>query len=219
VRAITDTSRFMKDMQSVIDYSIGFLDGAKSGQKQLINNVGEKTIEILNAYIDSNARVNPAMLQHVYEWYSSGSPTARLFDLSYSVRGNGLSFGYTFRQSTSIKNGSNTPFYDKARVMEQGIPVTITPKPSKVLAFESNGESVFTKKPVTVNDPGGPEAAGGLQRAFDDFFNNLFSQAFLNSSGILKHLTVPIEYNISRARGGKSAGTSAGYKWITKAIA
>lgn len=218
MKAITDTSKFMKDMQAVVEYSVGFLDGAKSGQQQLLNNVGEKTLEILNAYIDSNARVNPSMLQHVYEWYASGSPAARLFDLKYSVRGTGLTIGYTFRQSSSIKAGSKTPFYDKARIMEEGIPVTISPRPAGVLAFEQDGKTVFTKNPVVVSNPGGDAAQGGFQRAFDDFFNNYFSQAFLNSSGMLKHLRVPIEYNISRARGGKSAGTSAGYKWITKAI-
>lgn len=215
----TDASQFMRDMQNVVNYSIGFLEGAQNGKQELLKNIGEQTIEILNAYIDSNARINPSLLQHVYEWEMSGSPSNRLFDIAYTVRGDGLSIGNTFRQSLSIKRGSNVPFYDKARIMEQGVPVVISPKPSGVLSFEDdNGNMVFTKKPVLINNPGGDQAAGGFQRVVDDFFNNYFSQAFLNASGILRHLTNPIEYNISRSKGGKSAGRTSGYKWITKAI-
>ena len=215
MRVKTDTSKFMKDMQNVIDYSIGFIDGAKSGHKKMLQNLGEKTLEILNAYIDSNARVDPSILQHVYEWEMSGSPSGRLFDLRYIVKDNGISVNYTFRQSTTVKAGSRVPFYDKARIMEDGIPVTIVPK-ATVLVFEDNGETVFTKKPVVVENPGGPEANGGFQQTINNFFNNYFSQAFLNSSGLLKHLSVPMEYNISESKGGNNSGRRSGYRWITK---
>lgn len=218
MRLKTDTSAFLRDMENVIEYSIGFLDGAKSGQKEMLKSLGEKTKEVLESYIDSNARINPAFLQHVYDWNSSGSSTNRLFEINYTVRGNGLSMGYTFRQSNSVKPGSTTPFYDKARIMEQGIPVIISPRKSDVLAFEADGKTVFTKKSVTVESPGGAEAAGGFQKTIDDFFNNYYSQAFFNSGGILKNLSNPMEYNISRSRGGRNAGRSSGYRWITRAI-
>jgi len=74
-------------------------------------------------------------LHHVYEWYQTGSPAARLFDINYISNQIGLSFNSTFRQSVSIKSGSKVPFYNKAQIIENGIPVTIRPVSSEVLSF------------------------------------------------------------------------------------
>jgi hypothetical protein len=157
------------------------------------------------------------MLHHVYEWNQTGSPAARLYDIDYTVSGIGLSIKSTFRQSTSIKEGSTVPFYNKARIIEDGIPVVIKPKNSPVLAFDDNGEQVFTRNPIVVENPGGTEAQGGFNRIFDSFFNNYFTQAFLRSSGVMKYLTNPIAYkkNLSAGkRGGRAVGISTGYAWV-----
>lgn len=215
-----DDSTFFKDMGNIIAYSEGFLDGAQKGKAELLDSLAKTTIEELKQYIDSNARVNPQALHHVYEWAMTGSPSARLFDLSYSVSNGGLSINSTFNQSMSIKNGSKEPFYDKARIMEQGIPVTIRPKNAKVLAFESNGEKIFTKNPIEITDPGGAEVQGAYQRMFDQFFSVYFSQIFLRSSGIMNYLEKPVLYKdkLSAGKtGGRSVGLSTGYKWIAQA--
>jgi len=156
-------------------------------------------------------------LHHVYEWYMTGSPDARLFDLQYTVSGLGLSFKSTFSQSTSIKNGSTVPFYDKARIMENGIPVTIKPVSSPVLVFEDNGETVFTKNPVSVANPGGGAVNGSFERTFDMFFEQYFTQSFLKASGMLDYLSNPIAYkkNLEKGkRGGRAVGVTTGYRWI-----
>lgn len=215
-----DSREFMKDISNAVEYSMGFLEGAQRGKNVFLKNFGSNVSEILNSYIDSNARVDQASLQHVYEWEKSGSPDARLFDINYFVTGNGLSFNATFRQSTSIKNGSNTPFYDKARIMEEGIPVVIKPRKSAVLAFQEGEETVFTRKPVTISEPGGSAAEGGFERNFKSFFDNYFTQAFLQSSGLAKHLENPSSFskNFSAAkRGGRTLGITTGFRWITSA--
>jgi hypothetical protein len=216
----TDDSVFMKDMQNIIDYSIGFLDGVQRGKNRFFENLGKKTIDSVKNYVDTMAKVDDQLLQHVYEWGMSGSPDARLFDLDYSIRNNGLSIGSTFKQSTSVKAGSNVPFYDKARIMEEGIPVTIRPKTAKTLVFDVNGETVFSKGPVNVVNPGGMAAQGGLQKTLDRFFDVYFSQAFLYSSGISDYLKKPSLYkkNINAGkRGGRATGISTGYRWIANA--
>jgi hypothetical protein len=150
----------------------------------------------------------------------TGSPQARLYDISYTTSNLGLSFKSSFSQSTSIKNGSRVPFYDKARIMEQGIPVTIRPKFAQVLAFDDNGEQVFTRGPVEVLNPGGTEVEGGFERVFDMFFNTYFSQAFLRTSGIAKYLEDPKVYKKNLPAGkkmGKAKGVSTGYRWIANA--
>jgi hypothetical protein len=208
------------DLNNAVNYALGFLDGAKAGKSKFLASFGSATIEVLKQYIDSHARSNPELLHHVYEWNQTGSPSSRLFDLSYKVTGLGLSINSTFRQSTSIKSGSNVPFYDKARIMENGIPVRISPKRSSVLVFEENGETVFTSKEVVVENPGGRQVEGSFEKIFDSFFNSYFSQSFLQSSGIAAYLERPAAFkkNFSKAKvGGKTLGVSTGYSWIVGA--
>jgi hypothetical protein len=213
-----DNAKFTREMDNLLEYSLGFIEGAKRGYPAFLNQLGVTMTETLRNYIDSNARVNPQVLHHVYEWGKAGSPEARLFEISYVSTGGGLSFSSTFSQSTSVKRGSTTPFYDKASVMEYGIPVTIIPK-RRVLAFEENGQTIFTSKPITIENPGG-NVQGEYERVFDAFFSKYLRQSFLESSGVADYLRNPKEFkqNLNAGkRGGRSAGLSSGQAWITKA--
>lgn len=220
ITARFDNAQFKKDMDNIVNYSLGFLEGARAGKTAFLAPLGEATIEMMKDYVDANARLSPEALHHVYEWHQTGSPDARLYDISYTISNLGLSFKSTFRQSTVIKDGSNVPFYDKARIMEEGVPVTITPRASKVLAFEEDGRTIFTRGPVTVENPGGPEAQGSFESIFDQFFMSYFSQAFLNSSGILDKIKNPVAFkrNMQKGKlGGRSAGYQTGFRWIANA--
>jgi len=220
MRAVFNSNQFKKEMNNIVNYSVGFLEGVQKGKTVFLKTVGLETVELMKEFIDSNARVNPDMLHHVYEWNQTGSPSARLYDISYTTSNLGLSFRSSFSQSTSIKDGSRTPFYDKARIMEYGIPVTIRPKVAQVLAFEDGGETIFTQGPVRVDNPGGMQAEGGFEKVFDMFFNRYFSQAFLRVSGIAKYLENPQVYKKDMQSGkkmGKTKGLSTGYRWIANA--
>jgi hypothetical protein len=220
MRTVFNSMQFKKDMNNIVDYSVGFLEGIHRGKTVFLKTLGLETVELMKEFIDSNARVNPEMLHHIYEWHQTGSPSARLYDISYTTSQLGLSFKSSFSQSTSIKDGSRTPFYDKARIMEEGIPVTIRPRLAQALAFEDNGEMVFTKNEVRVDNPGGTAVEGGFEKVFDMFFNRYFSQAFLRVSGVAKYLENPIVYKKDMAAGkrmGRSKGISTGYRWIANA--
>jgi hypothetical protein len=220
IKVKMDDSLFLKKMNNIVKYSEGFLSGVQNGKSAFLGGLGSRVIEVLKKYIDSNARVNPQALHHVYEWSRTGSPESRLFEIGYTVSNLGLSIRSTFRQSSSIKDGSNRPFYDKARIMENGIPVVIKPRTAKVLAFEENGQMIFTKNPVRVENPGGSAVQGSFEKTFDSFFRSYFSQSFLRSSGILDYLKKPMSYKKNFAAGsnsGKSTGISAGYRWIINA--
>lgn len=220
MRVSMDNTLFKKDMKNIIDYSLGYLDGINAGKTIFFKNLGEHTANILGEYIDANSRVNPQALQHVYEWYQTGSPEGRLFDIQYTVSNLGLSINSNFRQSNTIKDGSTVPFYDKAKIIENGVPVKIKPKYSDVLVFEEGGETVFTKKEILVLDPGGTQAQGQYEKTFDSFFTKYFTQAFLRSSGVDVYLNNPILYkkNLQQGkRAGRSAGYSTGFKWIANA--
>ena len=212
-----DTRQFDKEINNLMEYSVGFLEGAKRGKVELLKEVGERTKELLGQYLDSSARTNPALLHHVYEWYQTGSPEARLFDLEYRAASGSLSINATFRQSTSVKAGSKTPFYDKAAIMERGISVTVVPRSAQALAFEDNGEQVFTKQPVTIDNPGGSQVAGGFERTFSEFFERYFTQSFMRASGLderLRNASAFVRgFNQGKKR-GKAYGNQVGYNWI-----
>jgi len=212
--------KFLKDIKNILGYTDGFMDGTQKGKAVFLNAMGARTVEGAKEFIDSYARVNPAMLHHVYEWYRTGSPDARLFDISYRPYGNRIFFENKFSQSQTIKSGSNVPFENKASVMENGKPLTIKPRNSKNLVFDVDGQTVFTPNAVTVTSPGGTGVVNGFEKAFDLFFNKYFSQSFLISSGIMDYLSKPIAYktNIRAGKtGGKSVGVSTGYRWVVNA--
>jgi hypothetical protein len=112
------------------------------------------------------------------------------------------------------------PFYNKAKIMEKGIPVTIRPKANGALRFTDGGEEVFVTKPITIRNPGGEEVEGSFERVFDEFMKKYFTQAFLRSSGLLAYLNKPIAYKkniLAGSRMGRSKGIDTGYKWIINA--
>ena len=220
MRVSTNTKSFEKQMNNIVKYSFGFLDGVQKGKSVLLNNLGHGVLTALYDYIDASARSNPRAMHHIYEWMQTGSPDARLYDLNYTVSNLGLSFKSRFIQSQSSSRDSNTPFYDKARIMEQGIPVKIAPVKSDVLVFEANGETVFTKKEVTVENPGGTEVVGSFERAVDEFMLGYFKQSFIRASGLYDYINKPTLYKANVAAGsrmGRSKGVDTGFKWIANA--
>jgi len=214
-----DAIEFNKEMKNLIDYSVGFLEGIPAGKKELFNNLGPSIAEYASEFIDSNARVDPQTLHHIYEWYHVGDVDNRLFQITYHVTNTGLSFNSNFSQSKSIKMGSTVPFYDKAQIMEQGSSVTINPVKSDVLRFEVGNEVVYTRKPVIVLNPGG-NTKGQFAQVFDTFFSKYFTQAFMRSSGLNKYFNNPTVYKENLKAGlstGKSKGYSTGYNWVANA--
>jgi hypothetical protein len=125
----------------------------------------------------------------------------------------------TIRQSNSIRDGSTVPFRNKAYVMENGISVRVEPKISPVLVFEENGETVYTRKGVNIENPGGEETVNGLETTFREFFLSYLSQSVMFSSGMMDNLRNPIDFkkNLKAgAKGGRSVGVSVGKNWISK---
>jgi hypothetical protein len=68
MRVTTESKRFKKEMDNIMSYSFGFLDGVQKGKTQLFNDLAPQIVELASQYIDSNARVTPELLHHVYEW-------------------------------------------------------------------------------------------------------------------------------------------------------
>jgi hypothetical protein len=214
-----NSTKFKRDMDNIMKYSFGFLDGTQQGKTAMYAALAPEIAEMASQYIDSNARITPETLHHIYEWHQTGSPQARLFDIDYSINKIGIVFTSKFKQSTTIKDGSSVPFYNKAEIMEQGASVTIKPKKATVLSFDINGEQVFTPNPVVVQNPGG-NTQGQFEKAINDFFSLYFKQSFLTTSGLKRYFNNPMVYKKNLGygkRSGRYAGLKTGYQWVAKA--
>jgi hypothetical protein len=213
-------TNFFKDMNNVMQYSEGYLEGIHKGKTNFLKQIGEDTIKLMKQFIDQQARADHQMYHHIYEWYQTGNPEARLYEILFEVNGGGLSLNGELTQSKSIQDGSHTPFYNKARIMEEGIPVRIKPKRASVLAFTVGDQKVFTKNEVLVNDPGGTHVVGSFENIFKLFIEQHFRQSVLESTGIAEYLRTSNAYknNLQSGKtGGKSVGIDVGYNWITRA--
>jgi hypothetical protein len=217
---IFDDKQFAKELHNLMQYSLGYLEGIESGKHNYLKNLSKDIIESIKQFIDVEAKANPRMLSHMYEWYENGSPNARLFEFTSVLKDSGITFESTFSQSMSVEKGSKTPFYNKAEIMEKGISVVIKPVDAEALAFKIGNEDVFVKSPIVVSNPGGLEAKGGFEKVLKEFFSSYFTQAFMHNSGIAQYLENPVQYKEGLRlgkTGGKSIGLEVGYKWISMA--
>lgn len=211
-----DQADFIKKMQNIVKYSNGFLDGIELNRLEFERILAGYTVAALEKYIDARARMNPEALHHVYEFNAVGESNSRLFKFNTRVTSKNININGSFLPSRSIASGSREPFVNKAEIMEKGISITIAPRGDKPLAFEDQGEMVFTRATIIIDHPGGEQVAGSFGRVVDDFFTNYFSNALLQP--LLKQLKNPKEYEqylSSGAKGGKMVGVRAGRKYFT----
>ena len=146
--------------------------------------------EDFGAYVDSQARMNPKSLHHVYEWNKAGNKGGRLFNLNI-LSTDGLSFKV---KSNFLPSKSSVPnsfgkrrhvFINKASVMEAGMPLIIRPKSAERLVFETSTGVVYMPKgaSVTVTRPGGGKATGRFQIAYAQFFTGNLVSSSIKRSG------------------------------------
>lgn len=212
-----NTKEFTKTLLNSIQYSDGFIDGVKSMKLSFNKELGLFIEQALNKYIDAKARANPEAFHHIYEWGETGSSSARLFEFTVTPAQTLIKFSARFLPSSSVSPTSDIPFIDKATIMESGMAITIEPKNSEVLAFENEGETIFTKKEITINNPGGNAVVNSFERVINEFFNNYLTAGLLRSSGILNKLEKAQEYKNDFSKGakrGRSVGIRAGQKYM-----
>lgn len=158
----------------------------KNKFKEVIFNQIEKDF---GEFIDSQARIKPKSLHHVYEWNKAGDPTARLFKLNkFNTEGLSFSMTYEFLPSKSFASAEGNRrhvFVNKASVMEAGMPLKIAPRHSKRLVFETNGYTVFMPEgaSVMVRRPGGAGVKNSFMMTYSRFFKSNLVNASIKKSG------------------------------------
>lgn len=212
-----DTKELTKTLNNIVSYSHGFTNGVKVAQPNFNKELGLFIEEALKKYIDAKARGNPSALHHVYEWGMVGSPAGRLFEFTMINSQTFITFTGRFLPSSSISDTSTQPFTNKAEIMEKGITITINPENSNFLAFEDDGETVFTSQSVVIENPGGSGVQGSFEAVVREFFNNYLTVGLLKSAGIFDKLRYAKEYSnrfVQGSKTGSSAGMSAGKEYL-----
>ncbi len=218
IRTRMDSKYINEILGNAVQYSYGFLEGAELGQIEFNQKLAVFTADALGKYIDSQARMNPDALHHVYEWGAVGSEGSRLFRLKGTGSKRIVRIEGNFTKSRSVPDNGTVPFVDKASVMENAIEVVIEPKNSPVLVFEDDGETVFTTNAIYIANPGGDEVAGSFGRVVEDFFDNYFKNSLLLP--FMATLATADEFTDNFAagtKGGKGVGVRAGIKYMSSA--
>ena len=65
MKMTVNNKAFIKDMNNIMEYSFGFLEGVERGKTVLYKALGPQIAEMASNFIDSNARMNPQNLHHV----------------------------------------------------------------------------------------------------------------------------------------------------------
>lgn len=204
-----DSKEINRILGNSVQFSYGFLDGIDMQQIVFNQQLGEYTVDALGKYIDSQARMNPDALHHVYEWGSIGDSGSRLFSITPKASKRVIHFSGKFLPSKTSVNGGDV-FVNKAEVMENGISVTVEPVNSSVLVFEDEGETVFTANAVYIANPGGDEVAGSFAAVVEDFFSSYFTNAFLQP--LINDLQTADEFSQLFPQGAKNGGFATGVK-------
>jgi hypothetical protein len=213
----------METLKNTVQYTEGFLKELKNQEPNIAKKVGDLSIEVFYEYLDSLARTHPGMLHHVYEWGQVGSSSDRLYELRQSFGRQSSTITVDFLDSNSVSSTGTQPFYDKARIMEEGIPVVVTEKEASVLFFEIDGEEFFRRGPIYIANPGGSETRGSFLKAFNEFYTKYFTQFYLESIGFYKHFSNPQEFsknfrNAVKNSGSSRIGRQTALSWIEKSI-
>lgn len=160
---------------------------------QAVTAIAQKS---LAAFIDTEARLSPKSLHHVYEWGQVGKPLGRLWTIRGEYKTGTIILSSDFKQSRTyvpIKNGTvrRHKFTYKAEVMETGKPVRITAKNARALFFYSkDGTPVFIPKGriITVKTPGGKQVKNAYQKTMFRFINSTRLNMDMAKSSLFKEI-------------------------------
>lgn len=214
-----NAKKAMKILNNVVQYSDGFIKESKAQEATVTSRLANLSINGFYEYMDQLARVNPGMLHHVYEWGRVGDPGSRLFELKKAISRNNAVITSEFLVSETPSNTSNEPFYEKARIMEEGITVVVQEVEAQALFFEIDGIEYFRTGPIVIENPGGPEVRGSFVEQFEEFYNNYLNDVYLRAIRFYQYFVdaKPYEANFNAAVKSGNAhmiGRKTALSWI-----
>jgi hypothetical protein len=216
-----DGKAVKKALKNVVDYTEGFVGEVKSQEQYIASKVADLSIEEFYDYLDQLARINPGLLHHVYEWGRVGDPDSRLYDLKKILMGkSNVGVEADFLESETISETSDQVFYNKAKIMEEGIPIVIQEVKAQALFFEVDGEEFFRTGPIVIENPGGPAVRGSFVKNFEEFYGRYFQSVFLNEIRFYQYFVdaKPYEEGFASAIAGsaRNTGKAKALSWVSR---
>jgi len=214
-----NAKKAMKILNNVVQYSDGFIKETKAQEARVTARLANLSIDGFYDYMDQLARVNPGMLHHVYEWGRVGDPGSRLFELKKQISKNNAVITSEFLTSETISSTSNEPFYEKAKIMEEGISVVVQEVEAQALFFEIDGVEYFRTGPIVIENPGGSEVRGSFVEQFEEFYNTYLDDVYLKAIRFYQYFmdAKPYERNFNSAVKSGNAnmiGRKTALSWI-----
>lgn len=209
----------IRDLFNTAEYGLGFLDGIEMNRLEFNTVLAEYTEQALGRYVDAAARGNPDSLHHVYEWGQVGYKKGRLYQLQSKATTRTITISGEFIPSRVPAPGANVPFRNKAYIMENQITVIIEPDQAEVLAFQVDGETVFTPNQVVIEHPGGEQVENAFGEKVYEFFSVYYTSRVIPN--LYKKLGVPKEYAKyyrQGVRSGRIVGVKAGKEYYSPGL-
>lgn len=208
-----------KLLNNLVEYTDGFIKETQAQESTIVNKLSKASVAAFYEYLDQLARVNPGMLHHVYEWSRVGDPQSRLYELKRTLTKKTATISADFLQSQIPSDTSDQVFYDKARIMEEGITVIVNEVNAEALFFEIDGVEYFRTGPIVIENPGGPDVRGSFVEQFEEFYNTYFDKIYLNAIRFYQYFmdAKPYEQNFGvamRSNNANSVGRKTALSWI-----
>lgn len=202
------TGNIVEKIAASVLFNSELINRINNQDKSRIQVAGLKMMAIyFEAYVDNLARMNYSRFHHIYEPGMTGIKEGRLFESSITSSSIKPTLVYNFLPSR-VPPESGYVFKNKAYVMENQIPLTITAKNAEYLRFEYEGE-FYSKKTVFVAEPGGADVGGSFVETFNTFMTSMAGAA-LSDLGFFERIEKGIANESRTALARVSAGKIEG---------
>lgn len=193
------------NIESELELKIGGIKELSAPQvlEELANAVFTLSAKAFVKAMNIEAKANPKMYHHIYEWNKVGTASGRLFFLYNENSSNGvLKIKPGFIQSrtkvpvapelavpgkTGKSVASRYVFRDKASIMESGKPIIY--RASKNLPIPENGQLRFVAAGTVIRNynPGGKQVKGSFEKFFTKWYATKVDSV-ISSSGIIQKI-------------------------------
>jgi hypothetical protein len=205
------TGNITEKIAASVLFNSELINRINNQDKSRIQVAGLKMIATyFEAYVDNLARMNHSKFHHIYEPGMTGMKAGRLFESSITASSIKPNLVYNFLPSR-VPPESGYVFKNKAYVMENQIPLTITARNAEYLRFEYEGE-FYSKKTVFVAEPGGSDVGGAFVETFNTFMTSMAGAALVDLSffdRIEKGIANESRIALARVSAGKIEGMAS----------
>lgn len=210
IRTKFDVAPFTKTVQQVAKYYTDVVSTLNAAIPIINRGIANDVVSTAYQYFDSMAASGNG-IEHMYEFGHAGDPSMRLYRITQQAGAAGTVLSYEFIEARVPTPDSDKVFRDKARIMEQGVSVTIRPVDATILAFNVGGEDVFTRGPV-ITTPG-KNVAGNFSNMFNDYMQYVAPNTIRRSVNKINRF-----YNVKASSSTLTGGRAAALRDIAGAF-